>query len=307
MAKGREGALQHFIVSTDVNTQSSATRRLIRSHAAIASSHQSTATRASNRKAMSLPTRPVPKLGCSDSSSGSSSDSQPKQDSQQVKPKAIVNQDPATFDLLSITPWVGLQALPIASRPVFRLPCLPVVVNNYLEKLAVPFPEIDGDRGSEGLLAKSWFPMILHSPAAFEVTMLFSASHLASSLDGELDRSSLLELKHLASNSLCSLVSMGRVDDETISAAAKMACYEAIFGSAKIYCMHMTAVANMISLRGGIEKLGLAGLLARLILFIDTNSAYLLHTHLHIEDNKLPRREPFAFINQARFSGSPDP
>lgn len=299
--------LQHFIISTDVNTRSSATRRLVRSHAAKASSVRSTSTRASNRKAISLSTRPVPELRSLDSSSGSSSDHPSKRDSQEAEPKAIEIQTPATLDLASIIPWVGLQALPVASRPVFQLPCLPAIVNNYLEKLAVPFPEIDGEGEPARLLAKSWFPMILHSPAAFEVTMLFSASHLASSLDGELDESSLLQLKHFASHSLCNLVSSGRVDDETISAAAKMACYEAIFGSAKTYCMHMKAVSQMVALRGGIEKLGLAGLLGRLILFIDTNSAYLLHTHLHIEDNKLPRREPFAFVNQARFSGTPDP
>ena len=60
----------------------------------------------------------------------------------------------------------------------------------------------------------------------------------------------------------------------------------------------MSAVARMLRARGGLATLGMDGLLARLLRFIDTNSAFLLGAHLYLEDDQgvgvcLPRHMPF--------------
>jgi hypothetical protein len=59
----------------------------------------------------------------------------------------------------------------------------------------------------------------------------------------------------------------------------------------------MSAVASMLARRGGIATLGMNGILARLLRFVDTNSAFLLGTRLYLEDHGvgvcLPRHMPF--------------
>jgi hypothetical protein len=60
----------------------------------------------------------------------------------------------------------------------------------------------------------------------------------------------------------------------------------------------MSAVARMLSTRpGGLASLGMNGILARLLRFVDTNSAFLLGTHLYLDNQGvgvcLPRHMPF--------------
>lgn len=61
----------------------------------------------------------------------------------------------------------------------------------------------------------------------------------------------------------------------------------------------MSAVARMLRARGGLATLGMDGLLARMLRFIDTNSAFLLGAHLYLEESDqgvgvcLPRHMPF--------------
>lgn len=80
-----------------------------------------------------------------------------------------------------------------------------------------------------------------------------------------------------------------------------MASYEAIYGSHDTFHRHMSGVGRMLSLRGsdGLSTLGLDGFLARLLLFIDTNSAFLLGTKPHLLESQghLPRREPIIISN----------
>ena len=70
--------------------------------------------------------------------------------------------------------------------------------------------------------------------------------------------------------------------DQLIGAVAKMAAYEAGFaGDEGQYHMHMKGLVKMVELRGGLGSLGLHGLLARMLLWIDLNAAFLLETHLY--------------------------
>lgn len=61
-----------------------------------------------------------------------------------------------------------------------------------------------------------------------------------------------------------------------------MAAYEAGFAGDKAqYHVHMRGLTNMVELRGGLESLGLNGLLARMLLWIDLNASFILKTKLY--------------------------
>jgi hypothetical protein len=116
----------------------------------------------------------------------------------------------------------------------------------------------------------------------------------------------ILALKHCALKGIAgALAASGGywVRDELIAATAKMASYEAIYGDEQAYHTHMRGVEDMLRLRGGIDALGLDGFLSRLLVFIDTNSAFLLNTHLHLTASTFPRLAPFLLPNPSRFIG----
>ena len=175
-----------------------------------------------------------------------------------------------------------------------------------LEHLAVPIPELDGSEET-ALLRTKWFPFILHDRRIFNVIVLFSASHYAMrSADPTAFARDILWLKQRAlftlNQALCSTTVF--VEDTVIAATAKMASYEAIFGAESEYHTHMDGLERMLDLRGGLSALGLDGFLARLLLFIDNNSAFLLKTRLRLSEFSFPRRLPFAPPNPSKFLGA---
>ena len=139
----------------------------------------------------------------------------------------------------------------------------------------------------------------------FKVIVLFSASHYAIRFNQVSQYAvTILSFKQQALAALNAAISCsdGPVDDRIIAAAGKMASYEAIFGSEAQYHAHMGGVEKMLDGRGGISALGLDGFLGRLLLFIDSNSAFLLKTRLRLTESSFPRRPPIV-PNPGRFIG----
>lgn len=165
-------------------------------------------------------------------------------------------------------------------------------------------PEVDGQEQS-GLLRSRWFPMVISSPLVFQVIVLFSASHFATCTEDMTLGPTLLQLKQIAIQGIIRKLaeSKGQVHDELIAATAKMASYEAIYGDESSYHAHMQGVAKMLQLRGGLQNLGLEGLLARLLVFIDSNSAFLLNASLHLQGSSFPRQPAFILPNPRQFIG----
>ncbi|EXJ69339.1 uncharacterized protein A1O5_07375 [Cladophialophora psammophila CBS 110553] len=212
----------------------------------------------------------------------------------------------ASNSLLLTTPS-GTSMIPASTSPIYYHPLVSVVLDNYLQHLAVAVPELDGDSRS-ALLQTLWFPMVLSSPIVFQVIVLFSASHYASLRNDLTLAETILSLKQCALSGIARALSSDTrglvVRDEMISAVAKMASYEAIFGEESAYHCHMKAVEMMLKLRGGLTALGLEGFLSRLLVFIDTNSAFLLNTHLHFRGSSFPKlANPFIMPNPSRFVG----
>ena len=150
--------------------------------------------------------------------------------------------------------------------------------------MAVDIPELDA--GTPFILRKRWFPMVITSPATLYIVLLNAASHYAAIThthnDPKIQRI-LLDLRHAALAAINVLIRSvppnGHMPDTVIGAVAKMASYESMFGSGTLYRTHMRGLQHMVNQRGGLTKLGLDGLLGRMVQWIDINSAFILGEH----------------------------
>lgn len=150
--------------------------------------------------------------------------------------------------------------------------------------MARDIPELD-QPGNKGLLRTTWFPLVTSDNAPFQVVMLLAAANYAQVHNVAGLRCDLLRMKQEAIAAIDHALRLERtrVSDGAIGAVAKMASFEAMHGDVASYRMHMAGLVRMLSERGGLDTLGLGGLLRRIIVWIDLNSAFLL---------KIPRYFP---------------
>ncbi|ETN41404.1 uncharacterized protein HMPREF1541_03339 [Cyphellophora europaea CBS 101466] len=210
---------------------------------------------------------------------------------------------------------------PISHLAVYHKPYIAAVLHNYVTKLALPIPEIDNN-SPRPLLRTVWLPMVMQNAAIFQVIALFAAAHWATYAEPARHAALYSEILALKQSALQGLLSGLRLanahldsaksagggnargklsngeEECLIAAIAKMASYEAIFGDPASYHTHMNAASRLLRARGGLASLGMDGMLSRLLRFIDTNSAFLLGTHLYLEHDQgvgvcLPRHMPF--------------
>ena len=126
--------------------------------------------------------------------------------------------------------------------------------------------------------------MVITADATFNVVLLTAASHYAifhGLIGNSHIKEMLLYLKcqtYAAVNQLISTSSPELHSDSLIGAVAKLASYEAMFGTPELYHLHIRNLQVMINARGGLDTLGLDGLLQRMVLWIDINSAFLLNS-----------------------------
>lgn len=151
-----------------------------------------------------------------------------------------------------------------------------------LTNMAVNIPELDA--GDPGILRSRWFPMVMTADALFNIVLLTAASHYAvfkNKVGDPYIKEVLLYLKFQTYTSIQKLVRSSSADSRTdslIGAVAKLASYEAMFGSSALYHLHIRSLKLMINEKGGLDSLGLGGLLQRMVLWIDINSAFLLNS-----------------------------
>jgi hypothetical protein len=147
-----------------------------------------------------------------------------------------------------------------------------------LQHMAISVPEID--LGVTHALRDVWFPFAMTEPSVFQTVMLLSASNYFFITQ---DHSKVPNLLLLRQKALL-YINEGLKDparahsDQLIVAVAKMACYEAMYGTYTLYETHMRGLVRMLEERGGIESLGLGGLLMRMCLWIDVNCG-LIHNN----------------------------
>ncbi|CAI7598148.1 unnamed protein product [Penicillium viridicatum] len=202
-----------------------------------------------------------------------------------------------------ISPQIGgFRVDPFKSYPISVQPWTPLLVDHYLMNMAVDIPELD-QPGTPGLLRTSWFPLVMTEPALFSVIILLAASHYAALQSNPSGmRIDLLSLRCeaiLSINHCLEAQQPGTVNDALIGAIAKMASYEAMFGSLENYSIHMQGLARVIDLRGGLTTLGLNGLLYRMVIWIDRNSAFLHGSAMTFVDELPPDPNPGQFLGSS--------
>ena len=145
--------------------------------------------------------------------------------------------------------------------------------------MAVDIPELD-QPGEPGLLRKKWFPLVMTDPATFNVVLLLAASNYLSLATFHPGVPSLYAFKQNAITSVNEALRDPKrhLSDQVIGAVAKLASYEAMFGDRRTFDIHMAGLQKMVLLRGGLDRLGLSGLLERIVLWIDNNSAFLYNS-----------------------------
>lgn len=138
---------------------------------------------------------------------------------------------------------------PIAYLDTFHKPYVPGIINHYIYQLTIPTPQID-DAFAAPLFRGTWVPIIIHDPLLFEIIVLFAATHYATFAVPAQYQDLYQELLVLKQSALRALIRTVQSEDlaaqestasgnnevqgcsdTLIAAAAKMASYEAIFGS----------------------------------------------------------------------------
>ncbi|KID97378.1 hypothetical protein MAJ_06610, partial [Metarhizium majus ARSEF 297] len=176
------------------------------------------------------------------------------------------------------THFGGGRVDPFRSYPGPWQPYIPALADHYIVQMARDIPELD-QPGNKGLLRSRWFPLVLSDNAPFQVVMLLAAANYASVNNISTLGCHILRMKHDAITAINNTFK----DDKTlasdclIGAVAKMASFEAMHGDVFSYQTHMEGLVRMLELRGGLDSLGLGGLLRRIVVWIDLNSSFLLN------------------------------
>jgi hypothetical protein len=130
----------------------------------------------------------------------------------------------------------GVAFSPISQLATYHKPYLPGILQHYIHNLTIPIPELDGSPAGP-LFRAAWIPLVVHDPVIFQIVVLFAATHFATYAEPRRWNALFLELLSLKQAALVSLARKVQTDSEIsdvlIAAAAKMASYEAIFGTAE--------------------------------------------------------------------------
>lgn len=172
--------------------------------------------------------------------------------------------------------------------------------------MAVDIPELD-QPGNRGLLRTRWFPLVMTEPSLFLVIMLIAASHYASVCHSTTElKVNLLTLRGEAVHAINHAleVQRGQLTDALIGAIAKMASYEAMFGDLDNYGIHMKGLYRIVGMRGGLNYLGLGGLLRRIVVWIDRNGAFLNGSMLYFPGATFAPGQPLPHPNPGHFLGA---
>ncbi|KAL4816853.1 hypothetical protein BDW67DRAFT_39015 [Aspergillus spinulosporus] len=236
-----------------------------------------------------------------------------RHDKQHLVPGDVVRQTQATgatqpmnFCLPIPRPFGGLRGDPFRSYPVAWRPILPRLVDHYLMSMAVDIPELD-QPGHRGLLRTDWFPLVMTEPSLFLVIVLLAASNYASVQTEPTDmKLHLLGLRCEAVQAVNKSLELqpSFVSDALIGAIAKMASYEAMYGSPENYAVHMQGLQRAVELRGGLDALGLGGLLRRIVIWIDRNGAFLIGSNLYFPGETFAPGQPLPDPNPGHFLGA---
>jgi hypothetical protein len=137
-------------------------------------------------------------------------------------------------------------------------------------------------------------PKVFYSAMALSAAIFYFKRH-----EALLHNPYFLELCHNAISSINKSLSdpLQRADDFTIGAVFCMCCLESLYGDSKTFHIHMSGLAKMVQLRGGLQNLALDGLMKRMIVWLDFNHATAHDSKLYFDQSlEVSRRtSPFRY------------
>lgn len=142
-------------------------------------------------------------------------------------------------------------------------------------------------------------------PASMHAVVLMAASHFGNQRGSQSHTVNTLQLRGMAFREINRALedSSRATSDQLIAAVAKMASYEALFGDAEVFHMHTAGLRQMVTLRGGLQALGLDGLLARILLWIDSNAAHITSSQVIFDKATFPSSVQHPIPDPQRFTG----
>lgn len=135
------------------------------------------------------------------------------------------------------------------------------------------------------------------SDTTFYAAMSFSGAVFHSRRKLPTNAPTLLELRQRAISSINGTLSDAEAckTDQTIGAVFCMSLLESMYGDPGSYQVHMAGLAKMVRLRGGLGALGLDGLMARMIVWLDFNHAKVHGTQLVFDESWDVEKRPSPF------------
>lgn len=127
-----------------------------------------------------------------------------------------------------------------------------------------------------------WCRYSLDDAMMFKATLVVASTHLGVLRQSSTDPEALMYESDVARNVNARLDDSSlALDDRTIFAVTLLAAKECLLGAIPNLLIHTSALKRMISLRGGLQNLGLDGLLQMTISWVDLTSAAILRTQPH--------------------------
>ncbi|KAH9221052.1 hypothetical protein DL95DRAFT_455836 [Leptodontidium sp. 2 PMI_412] len=204
------------------------------------------------------------------------------------------------------TTFRGVRVDPFNSYPVPWNPVYQPILDFYISYVLIDTPAI-AEPGNMFRLRTLWFPMVMTSPTTFYAALSLAGSILHARRHLALDAPALLELRSRAISSINATLSNSEdcKTDQTIGAVLCLSILESFLGHPELFQMHMAGLAKMVRLRGGLDKLGLDGLLRRMIIWLDFNHASIYGTALIFEESTEVQTRPSPFKHPRSRDSSP--
>lgn len=157
--------------------------------------------------------------------------------------------------------------------------------------MVIDLPETDST--SRQLLRSHFMSLAFTDSASLHALMLNAAAHYAKLRGTKAHGIDILQLRGMAIEEVNRALMDQRfaeraTSDHLILAVGKMATYELLFGHRNIFHTHMTGLQRMVGIRGGLQALGMNGLLERSLLWIDSNAAEITSGSLYFPPTVFP-------------------
>ena len=158
----------------------------------------------------------------------------------------------------------------------------------------------------KGLLGfPTFFTFVRTDRASLHAVMLMAVLHYQNVNGVKSHNIDLLQLRGWAISEINSAIEnrARAISDQLITAVAMIAAYESISRDKKAYQTHMTGLRNMVTLRGGLQSLGLDGLLESILLWVASNAAHFAGSGVYFDKKDFPASSKHPKPNPKRFAG----